>query len=130
MRSPNFFASAALDRVTHLRADVEWLRAQIEHPETVFLPVWRTRNLVIEGETPRAARFTGEAARPLRDAAPHVPRSLARRQRREIRHLIANPIAPAQLDLWAGMIEQCQHRHMFSGGNQSLRHLECHSGTE
>ena len=72
MRSPNFFASVALDRVTHLRADAEWLRAQLEHPETVFLPVWRTRNLVIEGEVPRAVRFTGEAAQPLVEAAAEV----------------------------------------------------------
>jgi NAD+ diphosphatase len=72
MRSPNFFASAALDRVTHLRADVEWVRIQMERPETVFLPVWRTRNLVVEGEVPRAVRFTGPAARPLIEAAGEV----------------------------------------------------------
>jgi NAD+ diphosphatase len=72
MRSPNFFASIALDRVTHLRADAEWLRARMAHPDSVFLPVWRTRNLVIEGDAPRAVRFVGAAARPLIDAAGEV----------------------------------------------------------
>jgi NAD+ diphosphatase len=72
MRSPNFFAAAALDRVTHLRADAEWLRAQLEHPETVFLPVWRTKNLVIEGDEPRAVRFRAAEAQPLREAAGEV----------------------------------------------------------
>ena len=72
MRSPNFFAAATLDRVSHLRADVDWVRERLEHPDSVFFPVWRTRNLVIEGEEPRAARFAGSEARALVEAASEI----------------------------------------------------------
>jgi len=68
MRSPNFFAAAALDRVTHLRADSDWLSQRLADPRSVFLPVWRTRNLVIEGDTPRAVALTGEEAEALMQA--------------------------------------------------------------
>ncbi len=65
MRSPNFFAAAALDRVTHLRADRDWLDAQLADPRSAFLPVWRGRNLVVEGDAPRAVRFARAEVTPL-----------------------------------------------------------------
>ncbi len=72
MRSPNFFAAAALDRVSHLRADRDWLAARLDDPASAFLPVWRGRNLVIEGEAPRAMRFARAEATPLIEAAGEV----------------------------------------------------------
>jgi NAD+ diphosphatase len=72
MRSPNFFAAAALDRVTHLRADADWLKERLAHPDSVFLPVWRTQNLVISGDAPRAVRFVGAEASVLIEAATEV----------------------------------------------------------
>jgi NAD+ diphosphatase len=68
MRSPNFFAAASFDRVTHLRADLDWVAARLADPQTAFLPVWRGRNLVIEGEAPRAVRFARAEAAPLIEA--------------------------------------------------------------
>jgi NAD+ diphosphatase len=54
MTKPNFYADVALDRAAHLRDDADWLAASLAAPGTVIIPVWRARNLVVEGEAPRA----------------------------------------------------------------------------
>ncbi len=46
----NFFASIGFDRAAHRRVDAAWLAAQLAHPETRILPVWRTHNLVSDGQ--------------------------------------------------------------------------------
>jgi NAD+ diphosphatase len=52
---PNFYAGAAIDRLGHLRRDERWIAERLADPATRILPVWRTHNLVITGETPSAA---------------------------------------------------------------------------
>ena len=51
---PNFYASAAVDRLGHLRRDEQWIAQRLADPATRILPVWRTHNLVIAGGTPSA----------------------------------------------------------------------------
>lgn len=46
MKPPNFYAANGLDRAGHLRREPDWLAAQLAHPETLFVPVWRGQNLV------------------------------------------------------------------------------------
>ncbi|MDJ0951352.1 MAG: NAD(+) diphosphatase [Alphaproteobacteria bacterium] len=55
MSKPNFYAGAALDRVSHLRQDSAWVEAVLSNPETRLVPVWRAKNLFVEEEIPRAA---------------------------------------------------------------------------
>jgi NAD+ diphosphatase len=45
-RMPNFLAGPYLDRVAHLRRDDARLRAAMEDPATLYVPVWRTRSLI------------------------------------------------------------------------------------
>ena len=49
---PNFYASAAVDRLGHLRRDEQWIAQRLADPTTRILPVWRTHNLVIPGSSP------------------------------------------------------------------------------
>lgn len=46
MPSRNFYSGSGLDRAEHLRADAEWLLAQLTNPTTRLLPVWRTKNMI------------------------------------------------------------------------------------
>ncbi|HLJ21307.1 MAG TPA: NAD(+) diphosphatase, partial [Stellaceae bacterium] len=46
MKPPNFYAANGLDRAGHRRREPDWLEAQLAHPETLFVPVWRGQNLV------------------------------------------------------------------------------------
>jgi NAD+ diphosphatase len=65
---PNDYSSSPLDRIASRREDHEWINAQLDNPESLFVPVWRNRNLVhgvAEGQ-PEAIYITGEAARALR----------------------------------------------------------------
>ena len=68
---PNFYASAAVDRLGHLRRDDRWIAERLADPATRILPVWRTHNLVIPGSgpgtggTPSAAWLSVERAGPL-----------------------------------------------------------------
>lgn len=59
---PNFLAGPYLDRVAEWRKDEARLRAAFEDPQTLLVPVWRTRSLVVqtattEHETRLSARF-------------------------------------------------------------------------
>jgi NAD+ diphosphatase len=62
---PNFYASAAVDRLGHLRRDEQWIAQRLADPQTRILPVWRTHNLVIAGAMPSAAWLSVERAAPL-----------------------------------------------------------------
>jgi len=72
MRSPNFFAAAALDRVSHLRADPAWMRGALEAESSLFFPVWRSRNLVVEGEVPHAVALPRAEAQNLLEEAGEI----------------------------------------------------------
>jgi len=60
MRSPNYYAAPGFERAGLRRREPDWIRARALDPESVFVPVWRTHNLVIEleGGEPRAAVLT------------------------------------------------------------------------
>jgi NAD+ diphosphatase len=59
----NYYASPNLERAGLRRRDLDWIRERIVDPASVFVPVWRTQNLVAEetGGEPRAA-LVGAAA--------------------------------------------------------------------
>ncbi len=58
MERPNFYASLPLDRKSELRRDDAFVISRLEHREARFVPVWRTRNLVREGSTPKPVWLT------------------------------------------------------------------------
>jgi NAD+ diphosphatase len=63
MRSPNYYAAPGFERAGLRRREPDWIRARVLDPTSVFVPVWRNQNLVIEAEDgePRAAVLTVEA---------------------------------------------------------------------
>ncbi len=63
MRSPNYYAAPGFERAGLRRREPEWIRARVIDPRSVFVPVWRSQNLVIEAAdgAPRAAVLTVEA---------------------------------------------------------------------
>lgn len=64
MRAPNYYAAPGFDRAGLRRRDNDWLRNAAADPGSLFVPVWRSQNLVIEidGADPRATLLTGVAA--------------------------------------------------------------------
>ena len=69
-RRINPYAGSQLDRAAHLREDDRWIAAALAAPDTLFVPLWRSRSLlrgVAEGR-PEAIFLTGEAAAALRMA--------------------------------------------------------------
>lgn len=67
---PNVYSQSPLDRAAPRREDPVWIQARLEDPQTLFVPVWRNRNLVsgVERRQPEAVYITGEAAGALRMA--------------------------------------------------------------
>jgi NAD+ diphosphatase len=63
MRAPNYYSHPGFERAGLRRRDLDWIREQVRHPTSVFIPVWRTQNLVIEIDDaePRAAVLAVEA---------------------------------------------------------------------
>jgi NAD+ diphosphatase len=63
MRASNYYAAPGFERAGLRRREPEWIRARVLDPASVFVPVWRSQNLVIElaGGEPRAAALTVEA---------------------------------------------------------------------
>jgi NAD+ diphosphatase len=71
----NVYSGSPLDRAAEKRADDAWIKAALASPETLFVPVWRTRNLVgglAEGR-PEAVYLSGDAAGVLRTGAVEEP---------------------------------------------------------
>ncbi len=62
----NVYSSSPLDRIHTRRDDHAWIAEKLEHPETLFVPVWRSRNLVRGGDRPEAVYIDGETAAALR----------------------------------------------------------------
>ncbi len=54
MQRRNIFAGPYLDRAAHLRQDPAWFGAALADPRSRALPVWNSRNLIVEGDAPRA----------------------------------------------------------------------------
>ncbi len=50
---PNFYASGGIDRLAGQRRDADWVAARLADPATRLVPVWRSHNLVVEGDRPR-----------------------------------------------------------------------------
>jgi NAD+ diphosphatase len=63
MRASNYYAHPGFERAGLRRRELDWIRQRVADPASVFVPVWRSQNLVIEvGEgEPRAACLTVEA---------------------------------------------------------------------
>jgi NAD+ diphosphatase len=62
MRAPNYYAHPGFERAGLRRREPDWIRERVLDPASVFIPVWRTQNLVIEiaEAEPRAASITVE----------------------------------------------------------------------
>ena len=56
MRVPNYYAAPGFERAGLRRRETSWIIERIADPATLFVPVWRNHNLVveIEGGEPRA----------------------------------------------------------------------------
>lgn len=65
---PNVYSSSPLDRIASRREDTAWIEQALLDPESLFVPVWRNRNLVrgVEQGSPEAVYISGEAAAALR----------------------------------------------------------------
>lgn len=61
---PNLFAGSPLDRAAQHRDDAQWVAAALAAPDTLFVPVWRTRSLIAAGEggEQRAVYLAGATA--------------------------------------------------------------------
>ena len=62
MRAPNYYAHPGFERAGLRRRDMAWIRAQALDPASLYVPVWRSQNLVIEinGGEPCAAVLSSE----------------------------------------------------------------------
>ena len=59
MKPPNFFGETGLERMSERRTDKDWLRSVTDSAAAVVLPIWRTRNLIVQqGDTPEAVRVS------------------------------------------------------------------------
>ncbi len=69
-RRPNAYSASPLDRAGHRREDAAWIAARLADPESLFVPVWRSRSLLrgLAEERPEAVFLTGEAAEACRMA--------------------------------------------------------------
>jgi NAD+ diphosphatase len=54
MQAPNFYVAEGFDRAAHRRKDAAWLDARRTDSNSLIVPVWRARNLVVLGEPPSA----------------------------------------------------------------------------
>ncbi len=65
---PNVYSSSPLDRIAARREEPAWIAEKLADPETLFVPVWRSRNLVRDarGGSPEAVYISGRMAHTLR----------------------------------------------------------------
>ncbi|MGA9014761.1 MAG: NAD(+) diphosphatase [Acetobacteraceae bacterium] len=65
---PNVYSSSPLDRAGMRREDSAWIEQRLHDPDTLFVPVWRNRNLVrgMNDGAPEAVFISGEMAHTLR----------------------------------------------------------------
>jgi NAD+ diphosphatase len=55
--NPNYLAGPYMERLAHLRKDEARLRAALSDPQTFFVPLWRTQNLISRAASNFAAEF-------------------------------------------------------------------------
>jgi NAD+ diphosphatase len=55
MQQGNIFAGPYVDRDAHLRKDPAWFAGALADERSRYIPVWNSRNLIAEGDAPRAA---------------------------------------------------------------------------
>jgi NAD+ diphosphatase len=66
---PNAYTGSTLDRASHLRGDAAWIAAALADPASLFVPIWRAKNLMQRDEAgAQAIYLTGAAAAALRVA--------------------------------------------------------------
>lgn len=65
---PNVYSSSPLDRLAHRREDPDWINDRLRDPDSLFVPVWRSRSLVrgAADGNPEAVYISGEMAAALR----------------------------------------------------------------
>ena len=80
MRAPNYYAHPGFERAGLRRREPDWIRERVLDPASVFIPVWRTQNLVIEiaESEPRAASITVEGLAAVFGALDDIDERLAR----------------------------------------------------
>ncbi|MBV9653897.1 MAG: NAD(+) diphosphatase [Acetobacteraceae bacterium] len=63
------YADSPLDRAAHRRDDADWIEAALADPATLFVPVWRSRNLVrgLDQGAAEAVYVSGDEAAPLHE---------------------------------------------------------------
>ena len=66
MRAHNYYAAPGFERAGLRRRDDGWIGERLADPASLFVPVWRNQNLVVEidGGEPRAVVLSGSRARP------------------------------------------------------------------
>jgi NAD+ diphosphatase len=62
MRTPNFYSHPGFERAGLRRRDMGWIVERVGDPKSVFVPVWRNQNLVIELESGEPRAVVLEAA--------------------------------------------------------------------
>src|SRR5229473_4581910 len=137
MKRRNVFAGPYVDRAGHLRQDAAWFASALADAGSRVVPVWNSRSLIAEGETPRAAFPTlGEIAdrRPDPDALVLLgrvdetnffayeiegvdPPQLAGGARFEDLRLVASLLPPDEAGLlgYARAMISWRRRHRFCG---------------
>jgi NAD+ diphosphatase len=65
MQRINVYASGGLDRVAHWRTQADWLERLGGDGATRVVAVWRSRNLIVSGESPEAVFLPAAEARSL-----------------------------------------------------------------
>src|SRR6201987_1034802 len=67
MPAPNFYAHPGFERAGLRRRDTGWILERIADPASLFVPVWRNQNLVVEldGDEPRAVVLTSTTVAPV-----------------------------------------------------------------
>src|SRR5438105_10238457 len=80
MRAPNDYTHPGFERAGLRRREPDWIRERVLDPASVFIPVWRTQNLVIEiaESEPRAASITIEGLLTVFGALDDIDERLAR----------------------------------------------------
>jgi NAD+ diphosphatase len=80
MRAHNYYAAPGFERAGLRRREVDWIVERIADPASLFVPVWRNQNLVveIEGGEPRALTLGWAGVGPLLEAGVAAEERLGR----------------------------------------------------
>jgi NAD+ diphosphatase len=80
MRAHNYYAAPGFERAGLHRRQTAWIRDRFADPASLFVPVWRDRNLVVEidGAEPRAVALGWAGLGPLLGHDPAAEERLAR----------------------------------------------------